>query len=121
MTLTTIHAGIANAMVLFTLIAGVWGIVAYLRDKGVEGNYWGILAVGELTFLLQAVVGMILLLGAAQLERSVHILYGIVAAITIPAYYAFTRGRDDRQAALMYGILSIFLSLISVRAITTGG
>lgn len=121
MTLTMIHAGIANAIVLFTLIAGVWGIVAYLRGKGVEGNYWGILAVGELTFVLQAVLGVALFLTGAQLERSVHILYGVVAAITIPAYYAFTRGRDDRQAALVYGMLSIFLSLISVRAITTGG
>jgi hypothetical protein len=119
--LTIIHAGIANAMVLFTLIAGVWGIVAYLRGRGVEGNFWGILAVGELTFILQAALGVVLLIIGAQLDRSVHILYGVVAAITLPGYYAYTRGRDDRQAALIYGILSIFLSLISVRAITTGG
>lgn len=63
------HAGVANAMVLFTMIAGVWGIMVYLRGRGVEGNYWGILAVGELTFVLQAFLGVILLLNNAQLER----------------------------------------------------
>lgn len=119
--MTIFHAGLANAVRLFALIAGVWGLVAYFRKQGVSSNYWGILAVGELLFLAQGVVGLILLVGGAQPGRTaMHILYGVVTGITIPAYFAISKGKDDRQAALIYGLLCLFLVGISFRLVVTG-
>jgi hypothetical protein len=50
----------------------------------------------------------------------IHILYGIVAVISLPAYYAITKGRDDKEVVLTYGLLNLFLAAISLRAAATG-
>ena len=119
--MTIVHTGLSNAVRLFALIAGVWGLVAYFRKQGVSSNYWGILAVGELLFLAQGVVGLILFAGGAQPGRTtMHILYGVVTGISIPAYFAISKGKDDRQAVLIYGLLCLFLVGISFRSVATG-
>ncbi len=120
MTLTMIHERVATTMVLFSLIAAVWGLYLFIRGRSIDGNFWGILVVGELLILAQAVIGFILWFQGAQPGRGIHILYGIVAAMTLPAAYGFSRGRDDRQMALIYSLILLFLVGISWRAIVTG-
>ncbi len=121
MTPSMIHANLANTSLLFAVIAGIWGIVLRVRDKGIDGNYWGILAVGELLFLGQGLLGAYLWISGARPGRmGIHILYGVVLIIGLPAYYAITKGRDDKHAALAYGLLCLFLAAISLRAATTG-
>lgn len=115
-----IHDGVANTMVLFSLIAAIWGLALYFRGRSIDGNFWGILAVGEILILAQATVGVILWLRGAQPGRGIHILYGIVAVLTLPAVYGFSRGRDDRRMALGYSLILLFLVGISWRAIATG-
>jgi hypothetical protein len=119
--MTIFHTGLATAVRLFALIAGVWGLVAYLRKQGVSSNYWGILAVGELLFLAQGLVGLLLFVGGAQPGRTtMHILYGVVTVIGIPAYFAISKGKDDRQATLVYSLLCLALVGISFRSVATG-
>lgn len=121
MTLTFIHHRMAISIVYFMAIAGVWGIVTYLRKQEIAGNYWGILAVGELLTLAQGALGVTLWVGGARPGRlGFHVLYGIVAVISLPAYYAISKGRDDRGAALAYGLLTLFLAGIAMRGIATG-
>jgi len=118
--MSTIHGLLANTVMLFMAVAGVWGLVSYARRRGVDGGYWGILVIGELLVLAQGVLGTVLLIGGEQPGRGVHIVYGFVAVLTLPAFYGFTHGRDDRRAALMYGLLCLFLAAIAWRAATTG-
>lgn len=121
MTLTMVHASLANTSLLFAVIAGVWGITLRLRHRGIDGNYWGILAVGELLFLGQGLLGAYLWFSGARPGRmGIHILYGMVLIIGLPAYYAITKGRDDENAALAFGVLCLFLAAISLRAAVTG-
>jgi hypothetical protein len=121
MTLTMVHASLANTSLLFAVIAGVWGIALRLRHRGIDGNYWGILAVGELLFLGQGLLGAYLWFSGARPGRmGIHILYGVVLIIGLPAYYAITKGRDDENAALAFGVLCLFLAAISLRAAVTG-
>jgi hypothetical protein len=116
-----IHANLANTSLLFAFIAGVWGIGLRFRKRGVDGNYWGILAVGELLFLGQSLLGAYLWISGARPGRmGIHILYGVVLVIGLPAYYAITKGRDDQDAALAYGFLCLFLAAITLRATATG-
>ncbi len=116
-----VHGLLANTVVLFTLLAGLWGLLLYLRNRSLDGGYWGILVIGELLILVQGLLGMVLLISGEQPERTVHFLYGVVAALTLPAAYGFMRGRDDRRAVLIYGALCLFLAAIALRAATTGG
>lgn len=121
MTLTLLHDRLSITMVAFAAIGAVWGLILYARKRGVDGNYWGVLATGELLFLAQAVVGLVLWLQGLRPARTIHLLYGTIAVLTLPAYYLFSKGRDDRRAALGYGLILLFLAGISLRAIGTAG
>ena len=90
-----------------------------VNNNGITGSYWGILAVGEILIVAQLVVGVILWIVSPGRAPLIHVLYGIVAGISIPGYYAYTRGRDDRRASLTYGLICLFLVGISFRAIGT--
>lgn len=118
--LSTIHRSLSTALLLFTGISGAWGLVIYGRGRGVSPSYWGILACLELLALAQGLVGGVMLLAGEQPARLVHILYGIVSVVTLPGAYAFTRGRDDRQATLTYALICLFLLGVSLRAASTG-
>ena len=121
MTLTMVHSSLATSVLLFMSIAGIWGIVTRLRNQSISGNFWGILAVGELLILGQGLLGGYLwIIGERPGRLGVHVLYGVVALISLPAYYAITKGHDDKHAALAFGLLCLFLAAISLRAMATG-
>jgi hypothetical protein len=119
--LPDIHRSLATSLFLFTAIAGVWGLVMYARRSPITGTYWGILAALELLALAQAAVGAVMLVGGAQPARAVHILYGLTSVVALPGVYAYTRGRDDRRATLVYALLCLFLLGVSLRAAGTAG
>ena len=120
MTLTDVHATLANACLLFSLIIAGYGFLLYFRRRGIDSNFWGTLAAGELLFVAQGVLGIILFAGGLRPARTlVHILYGIVLVITIPGTYAVTRGRDTRREVLIYAIIGLFLAGIALRAMFT--
>jgi hypothetical protein len=119
-TLSFLHARLADSLLLFFAIAGAWSLIAALRRRGVSSATWGVLVVGELLALAQAGVGLASLLGGARPARDVHLLYGVVSVVSLPAYYAFSRGRDDARASWAYALLCLFLAGISARAASTG-
>jgi hypothetical protein len=70
---------------------------------------------------VQGVIGIIL--WASNLRpggEGMHILYGVVGAIGIPAVYAFTKGRDERRELLIYAAVLLFLSGVFLRSWATG-
>ncbi|MBI3363036.1 MAG: hypothetical protein HY023_18190 [Chloroflexi bacterium] len=119
MTLAEFHARLGNAGMLFALALGLWALWLYFRKQGVDGNYLGAMVIGELLFIAQGVIGATLYFAGHPLGRTVHILYGILAVITLPGAYAYTRGRDERREALVYGLVGLFLFGVALRAITT--
>lgn len=119
MSLLQVHTGLANACVLFSLLIGGYGFWRYFRREGVGGNFWSILAAGELLYLAQGVVGVLMFLSGLRPGRFVHILYGILMVIVLPGAYAYTRGKDQRREALVYGLVGLFLAGVALRAMTT--
>jgi hypothetical protein len=119
--LNSIHRSLSTAMFLFSALSGGWGLWTYLRRRSVTASYWGILACLELLAVAQGLVGVTLLLSGVQPARFVHILYGLVAVVTLPGTYGFTRGRDDRQMALTYSLICLFLLGVALRAASTAG
>lgn len=115
-----IHARLATSYILFMALAAVWNLVAAARRQGVSGTAFGILVIGELLALAQTALGLALALGGASPARTVHILYGVTTVLTLPAYYAFSKGRDDRTAAFIYAGLCLFLAIAGYRAVLTG-
>jgi len=120
MNLPQIHSALANACLIFSLIIAGYGFILYFRQQGIDSNFWGTLAAGELLFLAQAVLGMLLYASGLRVPRTwVHALYGIVLVITLPGAYALTRSRDSRREVLIYAILGLFLAGVTLRAMST--
>jgi heme A synthase len=120
MSISFVHGRIATAIVLFTLAAGVYGLVEYFRKKPVSPNYWGVIVVGNLLAFVQGGLGVWMALSGLQPARWVHILYGIVAVLWIPVIQFINRGRGGRQETLVCALVSLFEFGIALRAITTG-
>lgn len=109
-------------MLLFLLALAGWGFLNYVRGPGVTGSYWGTLAIGEGLIVVEALIGVALsLLGNSPARGWLHILYGIVAVISIPAAFAFTRGRTGRYESLIYALVALFLAGVTSRLTLTGG
>jgi heme A synthase len=123
MSLPLIHDRLANTVVLYCLALSLWAFWRFFRKQGVDSSFWGALVIGEILILLQGALGGIMwLFNALRPERGgIHLLYGIISAMTIPAVYAFTRGRADRRDMFVYAASLLFLFGIALRAMTTGG
>ncbi len=109
-------------MILFNTFLGLWGLIRFLRGgQQIDGNYWGALALSPIVGLIQLALGLVLIgLGLGTQVRFVHYLYGALVIIAVPATFAFTHGRDDRGALLIYAALALLTAAFGLRGVTTG-
>jgi formate hydrogenlyase subunit 3/multisubunit Na+/H+ antiporter MnhD subunit len=120
MTLSQVHDALANASLIFSLIIGVYGFGRYFTGQGINASFWGVLASGQLLYMVQAGTGLWLMLAGFRAARmGVHILYGVILVLVLPGLYAATRGRDGRREQIMYALVGLFLAGVSLRAMAT--
>ena len=119
MSLLEFHGRLGSTAMLFALGLGIWGLFLYFRKQGPSGGFLGGLVIGEVVFILQAVLGGVLYFSGFPLAKAVHILYGALGVLAVPAAYTYTRGGTERRDALIYGFVCLFLFGVALRAITT--
>ncbi len=121
-TLEVIHSQLANTVWLFFLIIGIWGVYRGIRGYGVDGNYLGSLAIGQILFVVQILLGIILFTaGSRPANGFMHWLYGAFSLVFIPfVYLVWTRGDDTNQSQWVLGFAALFMFGIALRSITTG-
>jgi hypothetical protein len=119
MDLTNIHGRLSNAVLLYTVILGVWGFYSFIRRREMSEGYWGALMIGELLIMAQGLVGGLLWFQGHRPDRGLHVLYGVITALGIPAIYVYTRGREGRAENLAYGSASLIVALLAYRAVVT--
>lgn len=119
MTILEIHIKLSTTVLIYNFIMMFWSFALYFRRQPLDSNFWGALVIHGTLFIAQAVVGTIMMTQGSSPARWVHILYGILGVITIPAVFGFTRGRDTYYEALMYGLAMLFLLGVITRAMTT--
>lgn len=116
-----LHSRLAVAVLLYMLILGVWGLVGALRrTPGIAPSYRGSLVIGELLAVVQVLLGGGLLLAGHRSPEGLHYLYGLLVPLILPFLYGAVRGQPGRRAALLYGIASLFVFALALRAIATG-
>lgn len=123
-TIAEIHRTLSNTVWLFWLILGLWGLYRAIRANGVDGNYIGAAAIGQLLFILQAILGSILWLNglSAAIQRpGIHLLYGVFAVVFPPfIYFVVLRSDDTNRAQWVLAFTALFMFGISLRAVSTG-
>jgi hypothetical protein len=121
MSIVQIHYNISTAVMLYNTLVGLWGFLKFFRkEQTIDGNYWGAIAISPILGLVQVVLGLIMVaMGLGAAVRLVHYLYGALVVIAIPATFAFTKGRDDRGALLIYPCALILCAIFGLRAFMT--
>ena len=114
-----LHSIISNAFRMFAIIIALWAFLHFYRQNELEGGFWGAVAIGEILIILQAIIGFILMFKGGVPARGVHYIYGILAVLSWPAVFAFSRGGTGRKEALYWGLVSLFLFGIATRAVMT--
>jgi hypothetical protein len=121
MSITFIHNRLSITILLYIIILCAWGLWRYARKEQVNANYRGALAIAEALIIVQGSLGLFLSLISLQPERGgIHILYGVLGTLGIPAVYIFTKGRNDRKSILVYSAVLFFNVGIFIRSIVTG-
>jgi CDP-diglyceride synthetase len=120
MSIVEIHARLSNTAALFVGILGLWALFLRFRNQSLEGGWLGAAVIGELLIIVQGLLGLYLYLqglSSALPRPFLHILYGLVAIITLPAAYGYFGSLEDRRARTMgMALVCFFLWGILLRA-----
>jgi hypothetical protein len=120
MSLTQIHAGLANTAVLFVAALGIWALLLRFMSRPLNSGWFGAAMVGEILIVAEGALGGILYLQGlhAALPRPfMHILYGVVAVICLPAAQSYFGNLEDENVkTLAMAAVCLFLWGILLRA-----
>lgn len=109
MGLNDIHNILFNAHILFSIAMGVWSTWIAIRSQSISGSFWGALATITILAGMVTLVGVIMTLQGLRPQRIVtYYLYMSWLVILMPGLFTLLRGRDDRDAAVAFALLSFF-------------
>lgn len=112
------HLLLGRSVVFFTLICGVWGVLAHFGRLPNDGRYYSTLVLAELLILAQALLGLVLVVSGRMPRDPIHLLYGTLAVLVLPAVYG-SASRRGWSTALASGLATLFIFGLSIRAFTT--
>ena len=115
-----LHALIARALVVYFALVGVWGVFLAIRKSGLTAAFRGALLIGVVLGVVQALVGLTLLLTVRPATEPLHYLYGASVILTLPLVMSYIVDKQFSRV-LAYGLASLFIAGLAIRAITTGG
>jgi heme A synthase len=113
------HRTLSNMILIYTVIVGIWGVFNAFRRMPPDGNFNGALALAVALFVIEGLAGMLLVLLGLRPARIIHFLYGVTIVLTIPAIFAFSRGRNTSRESLLYGLAMLFIAGLADRAAQT--
>jgi hypothetical protein len=119
--LLPIHRQLAISGILYMAAAGFVGVWMWIRKSPMDANYRGILAIGWVLGLVIGALGLTMLLAGASPRDPLHILYGIVTAISVPGMggWQIQRGHSDLVKPRFYAITAFFVMGVMIRGIMT--
>lgn len=120
MSLAVLHAGLANTAAFFIAILAAWALYYRLRSQPLDSSWYGAAVIGEVLLLGQVAIGTLLYfqgLDVLLARPFMHILYGVVAILTLPAAYSYFGNLDDENVkSLAMAFACFFLWGIVMRA-----
>ncbi len=121
-TIALVDGVLATATQTFFLLLGLWGLFRAVRGQGVDGSYFGALAIGSGMFAIALLLDIVLYFGGIVPSRpGLHYLYAVFAVLLVPFIYASVlRGEDTNQAQWVYAFVTLFLWGVAARLITIG-
>lgn len=112
-----IHQILNNAYVLFCFILGGWCILKLMRNETLDdGQFWGAIAANTILAAAILLLAVIMYLTGIRPSRALtYFLYAIYFVIVLPGTFSLLRGRDDRLAVIIFGIVTVFSGAAATR------
>lgn len=114
-----LHQTVARAVVIYFALLGLYGLFLALRRAEFSPAYRGALIIGVLLGVAQAIIGMVLFVSGARPRDDLHYLYGLSVIVALPLVHQYIQNRRFSRV-LAYGLASLFVMGLGIRAITTG-
>ncbi len=119
-----LHDRLSVTASYFLLALSIWALVQFIRNRPLGASWSGAAVIAELMLITQGLLGlwMYLLGGQSSLlaRPFIHILYGIVAVITLPAAWGyFSNLKEERVQSLAMALTCLFLWGIVLRGMAT--
>ena len=118
--MVTLHQNWSRVVLIYTLLVALWALFLWLRGSNPSGGLLGALILDEAVVTIQGILGLILVLQGQRPQQGLHILYGVVSLLVLPAAYLYSEGGTERRDSLVFGLASLFLFGIAIRGIGTG-
>lgn len=115
-----LHTLIARALVLYFALVGAWGVFLGIRKAPLSPAFRGALFIGVGLAVLQTLVGLSLVATGLRPADNLHYLYGASLIVTVPLVGSYIVDKKFSRP-LAYGLASLFMAGLAIRAITTGG
>jgi heme A synthase len=115
-----LHQTLARTLVLYYAAIGVWGVFLGVRKSPLSPAYRGALVIGVGLGLVQALLGIVLVLSGLRPADNLHFLYGASVILTLPLVMSYIVDKRISKP-LAFGLASLFMAGLAIRAITTGG
>src|SRR5690242_18862574 len=107
-------------LVLYFALAGIWAVFLGLRRAPFNSGFRGALFIGVGVGVVQAVVGFALVVSGQRPIDNLHYLYGATVILTLPLVASYISDKKVSRP-LAFGLASLFMAGLAIRAITTGG
>lgn len=115
-TVIRLHANLLFTILLVFSSLMLWALIAALLRRPLGQLFHSGMTIGFLLVLSQCILGVIMLLrGLLPLRPELHILYAIIALVTVPVAHSSAREREPRAQALVYATACLFLCVIVLR------
>ena len=113
----SVHQNFAYLVLLANAGVGIWGLVLYRRKIEPKRPFWIVLGIAWASIYVQGAMGL------AMFERYKpefrHHFYGFLFAIITLAVFPL-RGEHPRRTLLVFSIATLFIGIVTVRAILSG-
>lgn len=119
MSVLSLHAQLATALILYLAALGIWGIALGLGGSGPTPSYRGSLVIAEVVVVLQGLLGAGAWISSGPGD-AIHVLYGLALVVTLPLVATIVREGSPRRTALSLGLAALFAAGLAIRGVTTG-
>jgi hypothetical protein len=114
-----LHENFAWFVVIGNGLAGLWALAAHWFPALRTRALWWFVIIVEVAIFVQVAMGVGLVAGQGFEAPKFHMFYGFVAIIAVGLIYSY-RPQMERYRYLLYGLGSLFLMGLAIRAMLVG-
>ncbi len=113
------HSWFAWFAVVANGLVAVWALASIRFPKLRQPSLWYCIAIAQVALVVEAATGIYLYAAEGIEVETFHVFYGSVAVIGVALGYIYLKGSDwvSQKRELFYGVLSLFLMGIGIRAL----